>query len=383
MPIKKRIEKTKVPIYVYTDDIEASALDQAIEAANKMPIHHHLALMPDVHTGYGLPIGGVMPLVNAISPHAVGYDIGCGMLAVRTSLTDIDLETQKNIFAEIRHTIPVGFNHRKECIEWELFEPNSLPDCPVVKKEIDSARHQLGTLGGGNHFIELQKGDDGNIWFMIHSGSRNLGHKICTYYDRLAKTEGCADIKDLAYFSMVSELGFQYSNAMEYALQFALENREVMANLILNILGRYLDFTVTLSLNVHHNYATYEKHFGQSVMVHRKGATLADVDYTGIIPGSQGAASYIVEGLGNPDSFNSCSHGAGRVMSRKQAKKTLNADEVAQTMAENNILWDKNRGGLDEAPQAYKDIDTVIANQSDLVMPMVKLMPYQISAIKG
>lgn len=381
MPIKKVIDKTNVPIFIYTDDIEESALNQAIEAANKMPIHHHLALMPDVHAGYGLPIGGVMPLVNAISPHAVGYDIGCGMYAVRTSLENISLETQKDIFADIRKEIPVGFNHRKEPLDSMIFE--SLPDSPVVKKEVESARYQLGTLGGGNHFIEFQKGDDGRIYFMIHSGSRNLGHKICTYYDRLAKTEGCATIKDLAYFSLDHELGYDYQNAMEFALQFAWDNRDAMAYIIIEIMKRYLDFNVEDQVNVHHNYASLEKHFGQLVMIHRKGATLAEAGYRGIIPGSQGTASYIVKGLGNPDSFSSCSHGAGRVMSRKKAKNTIDPEQVEKVMASNNILWDKNRGGLDEAPQAYKDIDTVIENQSDLVAPAVRLMPYQISAIKG
>lgn len=401
MPIASIIAFTKVPIYIYTKDIEESALNQAIEVANKMPVFHHLALMPDVHTGYGLPIGGVMAMENAISPHAVGYDIGCGMYAVKTNLKDIDIVTLKAIFHNIRQAIPVGFNHRKERVEWEGFDDAlEFTTSPVVQEQIDPARNQLGTLGGGNHFIEFQKGDDGYIWFMIHSGSRNLGHKICTYYDKLAKTEGHAPIKDLAYFDLDSELGTEYFWAMDFALKFAHQNRVVMGDIIINILEQLNMFSVLDTINIHHNYATSEKHFffhetdmdndekmeaseGSDVIVHRKGATLAEQGTVGIIPGSQGTASYIVTGLGNAESFNSCSHGAGRVMSRKKAKEQLDADEVAKSMADNDILWDKNRSSLDEAPQAYKDIDTVIANQSDLVKPVVRLMPYKIAAIKG
>lgn len=232
MPIKQIITDTKVPIKIWSDNIEDAALTQAINLANSLPIYSHLALMPDVHCGMGMPIGGVLPLINGICPNAVGSDIGCGMLACQLNLKEISLRDLKDIFSEIREQIPVGFNHRKERIKW--YDYINIPDSPIIRQELQSSEHQCGTLGGGNHFLEFQSGSDGQLWFMIHSGSRNLGNKIATYYHKLALEHGevPADNEILAYFDKTKQesLFNEYYDAMNFALEFAHMNRELMAD---------------------------------------------------------------------------------------------------------------------------------------------------------
>jgi tRNA-splicing ligase RtcB (3'-phosphate/5'-hydroxy nucleic acid ligase) len=380
--ILKEIQKTKVPIKIWTDDIENEALEQAILIADKLPVYKHIALMPDVHAGKGVPIGTVLPLKNGISPFAVGSDIGCGMFALKLDIQDINLEYQKAIFSLIRERIPVGHNHRKEAIKWEGF--TKAPTSKIIKQELQSASYQLGTLGGGNHFIEVQKGSDGNIWVMVHSGSRNIGKKIADYYHALALEFGNAQVRELPYFDMDSNLGQEYFEAMNFALDFAKENRHVMHEIILQSFKYVMgEVEVLDKINIHHNYASPETHFGEESVIHRKGATLATKNTIGIIPGSQGSNSYIIQGKGNSDSFMSCSHGAGRILSRNKAKKELDIVKCNQRMIDMGLLCDFNRGNLDEAAEAYKDISKVMNYQEDLVEILVELTPYQISAIKG
>lgn len=388
----KKITDTKVPIFSWAEDIEGSALQQAIDIVNNLPVYDHLALMPDAHMGMGMPIGGVMPLYSAIAPNAVGVDIGCGMLAVRTNLTDIDIEDHKAIRGLIRAAVPMGFNKHVSPRVWKGFEGAPI-HIPVIAEHLDNARLQLGTLGGGNHFIEVQRGSDGFIWYMIHSGSRNIGKQICDTYNRIATEVGINELKDLPYFTMDMPESVDYGTAMDFALDFAHANRAEMSRQIkiafTEILG---DVECVEEINIHHNYASLEEHGGHLVVVHRKGATLANADTTGIIPGSQGTPSYIVRGKGNPDSFNSCSHGAGRVMSRTKAtglnrrgKRKFEAaiSIEAATESMGGLLCRFNERNVDEAPQAYKDIKAVMAAQDDLVEILVELQPYQIAALKA
>jgi tRNA-splicing ligase RtcB len=388
----KKIDTTRVPIYSWAVNLEDAAMQQAVDIANHMPVHDHLALMPDAHMGMGMPIGGVMPLIEGIAPNAVGVDIGCGMLAVRTSLTDMDIEDHKSIRNLLWKSIPTGFGKHQHPKEWEGFDraPVSIQ---VIREEIGNARKSLGTLGGGNHFIEVQKGTDGFIWYMIHSGSRNFGFKICNYYNSIASEVGVSALKDLPYLIMGTAEAIEYDLAMNFALDFAFANRAEMSRQIkiafTEILGE-VDYPE--EINIHHNYASLENYGGESVIVHRKGATLADKNTTGIIPGSQGTPSYIVRGKGSPDSFNSCSHGAGRVMSRTKAtglsRKGKRKFEAGITVedaekAMGGLLCRFTEANVDEAPQAYKDIREVMKAQEDLVDILVELAPYQISAMKG
>lgn len=312
----------------------------------------------------------------------------CGMCAVKTSLTDIDTDTLKNIMGEIRKQIPVGFSHQKEAQD-ERFMPLA-PDgeTPIVKKEYTNAITQIGTLGGGNHFIEIQKGSDGHIWIMIHSGSRNIGFTVANYYNKLAielndkwKTVVPKEW-ELAFLPIDSEEGKAYIREMNYCVEFALANRKLMMERIMEIFSSKTSATELDFINIAHNYASLENHFGSNVMVHRKGATLARENTIGIIPGSQGTHSYIVQGKGSPESFMSCSHGAGRLMSRTKAENELNLEEEIKRLDEQGIIHSiRNKKDLDEAPSAYKNIDTVMENQKDLVEILVELTP--LGVIKG
>ena len=384
----KVITTEKLPIKMWLNDIEDGALEQVKNLANLPFAFKHIAIMPDSHQGYGMPIGGVLATKGVIIPNAVGVDIGCGMCAVKTSLTDIDTETLKKIMGEIRKVVPVGFNHQKEKQDENLMPeaPDSLPI--ICSQQYNSALKQIGTLGGGNHFIEIQKGSDGHIWIMIHSGSRNLGKQVADYYNKLAvelnkKWYSLVDIKqELAFLPLDSEEGKAYIREMNYCVDFALANRKLIMDNIKNIIFEMTTCKFDEMINIAHNYARMENHFGENVMVHRKGATLATKDTIGIIPGSQGTKSYIVRGKGNPESFNSCSHGAGRKMGRNEAEKTLNLEEEIKKLDDQGILH-AIRGvkDLDEATGAYKDIDVVMENQKDLVDIVVELTP--LGVIKG
>jgi tRNA-splicing ligase RtcB len=386
------ITSEKLPIKMWLDDIEEGALQQAKNLANLPFAFRNIAIMPDSHQGFGMPIGGVLATDGVIIPNAVGVDIGCGMCAVQTTMREIDRETLKKILEKIRNAIPLGFNHHKKNQDPELM-PNSTDMEYVVNAEYDSALKQIGTLGGGNHFIEFQNDSDGHIWIMIHSGSRNIGKQVADYYNKLAdKLNGKWDYDipkswQLSYLPIDSNEGKAYIKEMNYCVEFALANRKLMMDRICDILMdtayttvNGLDFAPMI--NIAHNYANLENHFGMDVMVHRKGATLATEDTIGIIPGSQGTKSYIVRGKGNPDSFNSCSHGAGRKMSRTKAEKDLNLDEEIRKLDKQGILHAiRGKKDLDEASGAYKDISIVMGNQKDLVEVLVELSP--LAVIKG
>lgn len=383
------IDTERIPIKLWLDDVESSTLQQAKNLANLPFAFKHVALMPDCHTGFGMPIGGVLATIGVVIPNAVGVDIGCGMCAVKTSLTSIDRDELVRIMDSVRQRIPVGFKHQK-LAQNESLMPRGWKDLTVVSKEFESARKQLGTLGGGNHFIEIQKGDDDHIWLMVHSGSRNLGYQVAKHYNNLAAKLNKGDDAvpaswALAYLKQGSEAYESYLKEMNYCIDFAFANRKAMMTQI-NEAFREVLGNDTLAfgemINIAHNYARVEQHFGENVIVHRKGATSARKGEIGIIPGSQGTHSYIVEGLGNPESFQSCSHGAGRTMSRTQARKELDLQSERKKLDKQGILHSmRSRSDLDEATSAYKDIDVVMAKQSDLVNILVKLRP--LAVIKG
>ena len=381
------------PVKIWTNDVEESAMRQ-IENLTTLPfLHHHLAFMPDVHAGMGMPIGGVLACDGAVIPNAVGVDIGCGMCAVKTNWKVEDLPAhviRKEIMKGIRERIPLGMDHHKEAQDEKyLPQGHDIDKMEVVKRRQHSILHEVGTLGGGNHFIELQKDEEGYLWIMIHSGSRNLGKQVGDFYNKIA-----ASLNE-KWHSVVSpeirlpflphgtrEFG-AYWNEMKYCIDFALCNRKLMMERIEEVIADSLKgIEFEPMINIAHNYAAFEHHFSKDVIVHRKGATLAREGVIGIIPGSQGTASYIVEGLGNPESFCSCSHGAGRVLSRKAAIHTLDMKaEVKNLEAKGIIHAIRCQDDMQEASGAYKDIEEVIANESDLVKVKTKLLP--IAVIKG
>jgi len=386
--MKQVIATERIPIKLWLDDIELGALAQAKNLANLPFSYRHIPIMPDSHEGYGMPIGSILATNGVVVPNAVGVDIGCGMCAIQTDIEDIDQYNLKKILGTIRKTIPVGFNWHEDAQDSSLLQGNH-EELFIVGKQYQKALKQLGTLGGGNHFIEIQKGDDGYIWVMIHSGSRNLGYNVAKYYNNAA-------IKlNKRYFSVVSkqmELAFlpietpeakDYLSEMKYCIDFALANRTLMMNRVLEGINAVIgDFNHGDMINKSHNFAAWEHHFGKNVLVHRKGATRAYEGELGMIPGSQGTHSYIVRGLGNQESFKSCSHGAGRKLGRKQAQRELNLKEEIDALNKKGIVHSiRNQRDLDEAPSAYKDIDIVMENQKDLVDIVVKLSP--LAVMKG
>ena len=381
------------PVKIWTDNVEESAMRQ-IENLTTLPfLFHHLAIMPDVHAGMGMPIGGVLACKNAVIPNAVGVDIGCGMCAVKTNWKVSDIPTdvlRKQIMRGIRKRIPLGMDHHKEPQDAKYLPTgHDIDSMEIVKRRQNAILHEVGTLGGGNHFIELQKDGDDTLWIMIHSGSRNLGKLVGEYYNNIATT------LNVRWHSVVSpelKLSFlaretrefgMYWNEMKYCIDFALCTRKLMMERIEEVLADSLQgIEFEPMINIAHNYASWEHHFGENVIVHRKGATLAREGVIGIIPGSQGTASYIVEGLGNPESFCSCSHGAGRVLSRGMAIKTLDMQqEVEQLEAKGIIHAIRSQNDMQEASGAYKDIEEVIANETDLVKVKTRLLP--VAVIKG
>lgn len=379
----------------WCEEPESGAIEQAVNLANHPKAYHHIALMPDTHQGYGMPIGGILAAVNAVIPNAVGVDIGCGMVALKTSIPvgDISTEKLKAVMGAMRKAIPVGFAHHQHAQDDRYMPEYSGvldADCPIVSQQYSKALKQVGTLGGGNHFIEIQKGSDGFIWVMIHSGSRNLGKQVADAYNKVAKDlneKWCASVPlswDLAFLPVDSSEGQSYLREMQYCLDFAYCNRYLMMQRVTAILWDMFSAEITFdeAINIHHNYAVIEHHFGKNVWIHRKGATSARENELGIIPGSQGSKSYIVKGKGSPESFMSCSHGAGRAMSRKKARETLNlADEIAHMESRGIIHGMRSAKELDEAASAYKDIDTVMREQQDLVDIVVELEP--MAVIKG
>jgi tRNA-splicing ligase RtcB (3'-phosphate/5'-hydroxy nucleic acid ligase) len=380
-----------IPVKLWLDDLEESAKEQVINLASLPFAFHHVAIMPDAHMGYGMPIGGVLATQKCVVPNAVGVDIGCGMRFMSTNIraNDISNEQMLAIVNRIKETIPVGF--KKHEVAQDILCLGDYPDLEIVKSNIFNASLSLGTLGGGNHFIEIQEDEFGFLGFMIHSGSRNLGKQICDHYNAKAKElnnkyfSSVSASYNLAFLPAETDEFFEYVSAMKFAMKFAKQNRAMMMD---NVVNSYYDVVGSskrfenATIDVHHNYASIENHFGENVWVHRKGATNAYLGEYGIIPGSQGSSSYIVKGKGNVDSFKSCSHGAGRAMSRTAARKTLNIGDEQKLLNDMGVIHSiKNIDSLDEAPSAYKDIDKVMENQKDLVDVVNKLKP--LAVIKG
>ena len=398
MPILTTLNTGRVPVHIYTDDIEAKALDQLKNMAGLPFVHHHIAAMPDVHLGIGATVGSVIPTVGAIVPAAVGVDIGCGMNAVQLTLHADQLpESLRRIRSAIEAAVPVGFDqHRERAV------PASTVQALDKGLERITHRHtgvrkmlrqfertwvnQLGTLGGGNHFIELCLDETGRVWVMLHSGSRGLGNVIGRYFIELARKDMGRQLanlpdKDLAYFTEGSAHFDDYVEAVHWAQDYAMSNRREMMRLVLEAIRPLLPpfDTARVAVNCHHNYVAREHHYGADMLVTRKGAIRAGEGELGIIPGSMGARSYIVRGKGSAASFDSCAHGAGRRMSRTEAKRRFKAIDVqAQT---EGVECRKDKGIIDEIPAAYKDIDQVMANQADLVEVVHTLK--QVLCVKG
>jgi tRNA-splicing ligase RtcB len=389
-------------VHIYTDDIDHAARQQLLNIANLPIVHPHVAAMPDVHAGIGATVGSVIPTRSAIIPAAVGVDIGCGMNAVRTTLTASQLpDNLARLRSAIEAAVPAGFEqHAWDKVRGSAHARVGRPlndrlDVIVGKhggimkmqsKFTQTWICQLGTLGGGNHFIEICLDEDQRVWIMLHSGSRGIGNVIGRYFIAAARKDmqrhqiHLPD-KDLSYFSEGSALFDDYIDAVEWAQDYALINRREMMRRVVDVLAQYappfkLDGE---AINCHHNYVARESHGGEHLFVTRKGAISAREGELGIIPGSMGAKSYIVRGKGDPASFCSCSHGAGRHMSRSEAKRKFNRfDLAAQT---EGIECRKDGGVVDEIPAAYKDIDKVMAHQSDLVEVVHTLR--QVVCIKG
>ncbi|MCS5711261.1 RtcB family protein [Candidatus Berkiella aquae] len=398
MPVKKIINEGKVPVKIYTDEIDDSAYRQLCNISQLDIIHSHVAAMPDVHCGIGATVGSVIPTKKAIIPAAVGVDIGCGMQAIRLSLKAYQLPNNlKNLRLAIEEKVPVGFDaHGSDDIRINACMPfkkgidailETHPQLLKIAKNIDKKwMNQLGTLGGGNHFIELCLDEQQHVWVMLHSGSRGIGNAIGTYFIDLAKKDMGIHLKDLpdkdlAYLQEGTQHFQDYVTAVQWAQDYAYANRQEMMNIILEVLRGHLPpFAIEKeAINCHHNYVAIETHFGESVYVTRKGAIRAEKGDLGIIPGSMGACSYIVRGKGNKTAFHSCAHGAGRLLSRNEARRRFQTkDLIAQTKG---VECRKDKQVLDEIPSAYKNIDTVMENQSDLVEVLYQLK--QIICIKG
>ena len=402
MPIHQTLRGAHVPVHIFTDDIDAQALRQLHNIASLPIVHPHVAAMPDVHAGIGATVGSVIPTRSAIIPAAVGVDIGCGMNAVRTTLTASDLpDNLARLRSAIEAEVPVGFEQH----EWSRVQGSRqaravrpLGDrlAHIVERHRGIAKMlrqfertwicQAGTLGGGNHFIELCLDEEQRVWVMLPSGSRGIGNVIGRYFISAAQKDmrrhqlQLPDA-DLAYLSEGSTLFDDYVDAVDWAQDYALLNRSEMMRRVLDVLATFappfrLDGE---AINCHHNYIARETHGNEDLYVTRKGAISARQGELGIIPGSMGARSFIVRGKGNPESFCSCSHGAGRSMSRSEAKRRFNRFDLAEQTA--GIECRKDGGVIDEIPAAYKNIDAVMAHQSDLVEVVHTLR--QVVCIKG
>lgn len=402
MPIKIELNKNESnghrPIKIYTRDIDHRAMTQLKNIAQLPIIHSHVAAMPDVHAGIGATVGSVIPTLGAVIPAAVGVDIGCGMMAVRLSVNASQLPNNlKEMRLAIERAVPVGLRAHKTVsvrttvckqlqsrVDW-LFEkhPKLLK---MMKKPQVLWTKQMATLGGGNHFIEICIDESDSVWIMLHSGSRGLGNAIGQHFIQLAKKDMGTHFhnlpdKDLAYFKEGTEYFEDYVQAVNFAQEYARLNREEMMKLVVRAIEPYLPkFHLDRhAINCHHNYVAKEHHFGEDVFVTRKGAINAGEGQLGIIPGSMGAKSYIVRGKGSAASFCSCSHGAGRVMSRSAARKAFRREDLlAQTKG---VECRKDNAVIDEIPGAYKDIDEVMDNQTDLVEVVHTLK--QVVCVKG
>ncbi len=398
MPVQQEITEGRVPVKVYTGEVEATARQQLVNVSRLPIVHHHIAAMPDVHLGIGATVGSVIPTLRAVIPAAVGVDIGCGMIATRLSLTgdDFDERKLKKVFDQISRDVPVGFGqHNDRDVRSDAAKTfqkglkRILEKHPGIQKRVgkhSSWTHQLGTLGGGNHFIEVCLDEAGRAWVMLHSGSRGIGNAIGTYFIALAKGDAekhqlQLPDRDLAYFPEGAAHFDDYVHAVGWAQDYARANRAEMMDLVIEAMRRHLpSFEITgEAVNCHHNYVEREFHYGEHVWLTRKGAIRAAKGELGIIPGSMGVRSYIVRGKGSAASFDSCAHGAGRRMSRNAAQKKFTLEDLAVQTA--GVVCRKDKGVLDEIPGAYKDIGEVMANQSDLVEVLHTLK--QVLCVKG
>jgi len=406
-----QVEGSKKPLFNWCPNVEQGALDQ-ITSILKLPFVEHGSLMADAHLGMQMPIGGVVATNNVIVPNWVGVDEGCGMIAVKTNLTKSqleDMDLRKRIHHSASRGVPMGFSHntqkRMNTLRNRLqnkvnyiFDKtgiDNLDDFQVLKHAEKDLWSQLGTLGGGNHFMEVDYDEDDMIWIVIHSGSRNMGKKICEYFNRVAEEENkkwhSIDTGGIPFLPVNTPEGKGFLAWLDFALRFAYLNRAVMMNEVKEaLLHEFPNVEFEPEINIHHNYVVIENHFGKNVWVHRKGATSAKLDETGIIPGSMGTATYITKGLGNTNSLMSCSHGAGRKMGRKAFNVQANTPEMMEKIKKSmeGIVYTKfaketNRkrketGNLDvsEASDAYKNIEDVMGNQTDLVKPIHRLLPY-------
>ena len=389
----KEFAMNGTPVKMWANMCDATAWQQISNLCSLPFVFRHLALMPDLHGGKGMPIGTVLATKDVVIPNAVGVDIGCGMCAVKTNIKVETIEQEvlrKKIMRGIRKQIPLGMEHHKEAQEEKYMPANhDVDSMTIVKRQYVSATKQVGTLGGGNHFIELQSDDEGWLWIMIHSGSRNLGKQVCDYYSRVAmilNERYFSSVKpelNLPFLPLKTKEFYEYWSEMQYCIDFGLCNRKLIMQRIEEVISDAIpNVEFEPMINIAHNYAAWETHFDEACIVHRKEATSAKMGEIGIIPGSQGTSSYIVEGLGNPLSFMSCSHGAGRVMSRTEAVKSLNLAEEIQKLDEKGIVHAiRCQEDLEEASSAYKNIEKVIEQEADLVKIKTRLFP--VAVIKG
>lgn len=404
------LKDQRVPIKVWLPEntIEPECLQQAANLSRLPFVHKWVALMPDTHMGKGMPIGGVIATEGVVIPNAVGVDIGCGMAFVQTDIPAKEMKKAQTksgsllqcIIGDILRNIPVGFSHQSQPQDSSTlddamanlgrydFAPNLIP-------EIEAGYEQMGTLGGGNHFIEIQEDDDGMVCIMLHSGSRHFGYQICSHFHNVArdlntKWHSCVPAEyQLAFLPADTQEGKAYIAYMNLALDFAQENRAHMMAKVQEIVerwsGKVLGKTPTYSgfVNCHHNYAAIENHYDKNVWVHRKGAIRARKGDIGIIPGAMGSYSYIVEGKGSEESFHSCSHGAGRLLSRTAAKKRYSVEEVINDLNKAGVVLGKRskKDVAEECRFSYKNINDVIKNERDLVTPIKKLST--LGVVKG
>lgn len=396
MSIKKVIRGDKAVVKIWTEDVDSASLDQLLAIASLPFIHKHVAAMPDVHLGKGATVGSVIPQVGAIIPAAVGVDIGCGMTAARLSMRAEDLPDsllRVREFIEAKVPLGTGAGNTKAMISES--DPLIVEYRKIVARNKDfgappvgRVAAQLGSLGSGNHFIEVCLDEDDRVWVMLHSGSRGVGNKIGSYFISEAKREMDRYFirlpdRDLAYFPERTDGFDRYVEAVDWAQRYAKRNRDLLLSLTLAAMhnsGVLPQFNVTDEIiSAHHNYVALENHYGHNVWITRKGAIRARERDLGIIPGSMGDRSYIVRGLGNPDSFCSCSHGAGRRFSRSEAKRRFDVEDLVESTR--GIECRKDTHVLDEIPRAYKPINEVMENQSDLVEVVHTLK--QVLNVKG
>jgi tRNA-splicing ligase RtcB len=402
MPIVLQLNTGRVPVKVWTHDLEDGARRQ-LENVSRLPIvHGHVAAMPDVHAGIGATVGSVIPTKGAIVPAAVGVDIGCGVNAVQLTLKASDLpESLGRVRSAIEAAVPVGFDMHPASKSGsgargkaaKALEPGLMriaertPQIRSMQKDFDATwLRQLGSLGGGNHFIEVCLDEAQQVWVMLHSGSRGIGNVIGRHFIERARremerTDTRLPDRDLAWLAEGSKSFEQYVDAVHWAQDYAMANRREMMRAVLKAIEPHVPAfkVVGEAINCHHNYVAREHHFGADVLVTRKGAIRAGLGDMGIIPGSMGARSFIVRGKGNPESLCSCAHGAGRRMSRTEAKRRFTREDLERQTA--GVECRKDAGVIDEIPGAYKSIDEVMANQSDLVDIVHTLK--QVVCVKG